>query len=134
MQRTRLHHIGIIMPTMALAEEFLALFGFEKDYMEYVEEYQADCLFTSYGPDESPVELIIPRGGPLADFQGGKGGIHHIALEVADVEAAREEYEAAGKEMLERVPVAGAGGILVNFLRPRHGLGVLVEFVERIDA
>lgn len=133
MQRTRLHHIGIIMPTMEKAQEFMDTFGFEQDYMEYVEDYKADCLFTKYGPNESPVELIIPKEGVLSEYREGKGGIHHIALEVEDVEAAREEYEAKGKEMLEKVPVKGAGGIIVNFLRPRHGLGVLVEFVQKVE-
>lgn len=79
MKRTRLHHVGIIMPTMEQAEDFMRVFGFEKDYMEYVEAYQADCLFTKYGPEESPVELIIPRGGVLLDYREGKGGLHHIA-------------------------------------------------------
>ena len=130
MQRTRLHHVGIVMPSLERAEAFLELFGFEKDYMEYVESYHAHCLFTQYGQWESPIELIIPTEGVLCDYNGGKGGIHHIALEVEDVEAARREYEAQGKEMLEKVPVEGAGGIIVNFLRPRHGLGILVEFVE----
>ena len=37
-----------------------------------------------------------------------------------------------GKEMLEEAAVDGAGGIIVNFLRPRYGLGVLVEFVQQV--
>ena len=49
-----------------------------------------------------------------------------------DVEASRREFEAAGMEMLETEAVEGAGGILVNFLRPRYGMGVLVEFVQQI--
>ena len=131
MNRIRLHHVGIVMPTMEKAERFLEKFGLEKDYMEYVDSYQADCLFTKYGPEESPVELVIPRGGVLAGYRDGKGGIHHIAFEVDDVDAVRDSYEANGMEMLEETPVEGAGGILVNFLRPRFGEGVLVEFVQR---
>ena len=131
MKRIRLHHVGIVMPTMEKAESFLEKFGLEKDYMEYVDSYQADCLFTKYGPGESPVELVIPRGGVLAEYREGRGGIHHIAFEVEDVDAVRDSYEAKGMNMLEVAPVEGAGGILVNFLRPRFGEGVLVEFVQR---
>lgn len=35
MKPLRLHHVGIIMPTMEKAEMFLEQFGLEKDYMEY---------------------------------------------------------------------------------------------------
>lgn len=132
MKPMRLHHVGIIMTTMERAEAFLAKFGLEKDYMEYVAAYHAYCLFTKYTEKESPVELVIPTEGVLAEFNNGRGGLHHIAFEVEDVEASRREFEAAGMEMLEAEAVEGAGGIIVNFLRPRYGMGVLVEFVQQI--
>ena len=132
MKPMRLHHVGIIMTTMEKAEAFLEKFGLEKDYMEYVAAYHAYCLFTKYTEKESPVELIIPTEGVLTEFNKGRGGLHPIAFEVKDVEASRREFEAAGMEMLETEAVEGAGGILVNFLRPRYGMGVLVEFVQQI--
>ncbi|MBE5868769.1 MAG: VOC family protein [Lachnospiraceae bacterium] len=132
MKPMRLHHVGIIMTSMERAETFLEQFGLEKDYMEYVEAYHAHCLFTKFSEQESPVELIIPTEGILTQFNNGKGGIHHIAFEVEDVEAARREFTEKGMEMLETKAVEGAGGIIVNFLRPRYGLGVLVEFVEQV--
>lgn len=132
MKPMRLHHVGIVMNSMEAAEEFLQKFGLEKDYMEYVESYHANCLFTRFGPNESPIELVIPTEGVLTGYNNGKGGIHHIAFEVEDVAAAAAEYESAGLKMLETTPVEGAGGIIVNFLRPRYGNGVLVEFVQQV--
>lgn len=132
MKPMRLHHVGIIIPTMEKAEAFLTQFGIEKDYMEYVDAYHAYCLFTKYGQDESPIELIIPTEGVLTEYRGGKGGLHHIAFEVEDVESARQEFESQGLGMLEQEAVEGAGGIMVNFLRPRFGFGVLVEFVQQV--
>ena len=35
--------------------------------------------------------------------------------------------------LLEERAVPGAGNILVNFMRPRDGYGVLIEFVETIE-
>ena len=81
MKPMRLHHVGIIMPSMEKAEAFMDQFGLDTDYMEYVEAYHAHCLFTKYGKDESPVELIIPTEGVLTEFRNGKGGLHHIAFE-----------------------------------------------------
>jgi len=132
MKQMRLHHVGIIMTSMERAEAFLEQFGLEKDYMEYVDSYHANCLFTKFGEKESPVELVIPTEGVLTEYNKGKGGIHHIAFEVEDVEAARKEFEDKGLEMLEKEAVEGAGGIIVNFLRPRFGFGVLVEFVQQV--
>ena len=71
--------------------------------------------FTKRRADESYIELVVPKGGVLTRFNNGKGGIHHIAFEVEDVEKIRQEYEAKGLEMLERQAVPGAGGIIVNF-------------------
>ena len=133
MKPVRLHHVGIIMTTMERAQQFMKQFGLEEDYREYVDAYQAWCIFTKYSAEESPVELVVPIAGKLTEFNKGKGGLHHIAFEVEDVRAARDEYTSKGMEMLEEVPAKGAGGIIVNFLRPRYGLGVLVEFVERTD-
>lgn len=131
MEHMKLHHVGIVMEKER-AEQFLKKFGLEKDFCEYVEAYQADCLFTRRREDESFVELVMPRAGVLKDYNNGKGGIHHIAFEVEDVAKVRMEYEEKGLEMLEKTAVPGAGGILVNFLRPRFGEGILVEFVEKI--
>jgi len=119
------------MPSMEKAESFMEKFGLETDYMEYVESYKADCLFTKYKENESPLEFVIPREGVLTGYNNGKGGIHHIAFEVDDVEKVCAEYESKGLQMLEKRAVDGAGGIIVNFLRPRFGEGILVEFVEQ---
>lgn len=130
MKPLRMHHVGIIMPTLEKAKKFLEQFELEQDYMEYVEAYHAYCLFTKYGEKESPIELVIPIEGKLTEFNHGKGGLHHIAFEVEDVEAVQKEYAVQGMDMLEQKAVRGAGGIIVNFLRPRHGFGILTEYVE----
>lgn len=133
MQRNRIHHIGIVLPNRERAEEFMNIFQFEIDCEEYVEAYHAQCIFTKRTDPEVAIEFIIPTEGVLTQYNNGKGGIHHIALEVDDVEAVRQEYEANGRKMLEEVAVPGACGIIVNFLRPKFGAGILVEFVQRLS-
>ena len=44
----------------------------------------------------------------------------------------RAEYERQGVKLLEDKAVQGAGNIIVNFMRPRDGFGVLTEFVETV--
>lgn len=132
MKPMRLHHVGIILPTLEVAHRFLETFGLEVDYQGFVEAYHADLIFTKYNENESPLELIIPKEGVLTEFNNGKGGIAHIAFEVEDVEAVRKEYESKGMKMLEGKAVPGTSDIIVNFLRPKYGEGILVEFVETV--
>lgn len=132
MKPMRLHHIGIIIPTLEAAETFLTQFGLQKDYSGYVKAYQAHLIFTKHNENESPLELIVPTAGVLTSFNNGKGGIHHIAFEVDDVEAVRKEYEEKGMQMLEEKAVEGTSDIIVNFLRPRFSNGILVEFVQTV--
>ena len=132
MKIKRLHHVGIVLMSMETAHEFMERFSLEEDYCEYVEAYNAYCIFCKYGPEESPIELVIPTSGVLTQYRDGKGGLHHIAFEVDDAAEARKVFAEKGLEMLEEEAVPGAGGIIVNFLRPRFGFGVLVEFVQSV--
>lgn len=132
MKRMRLHHVGIVMPDLETAHSFLDIFGLEIDYEGYVEAYHAHLIFTKYGLNESPLELIIPTEGVLTEFNGGKGGIAHVAFEVDDVEAARREFEEKGYKMLEQAAVPGTSDIIVNFVRPRYTHNILVEFVQTV--
>ena len=128
-----MHHVGIVLPSRERMEEFLNIFQFKIDREEYVEAYQSQCIFTKHGADETGLEFIIPKAGVLTQYNGGRGGLHHIALEVEDVEQVRQEYENSGRKMLEGHAVKGACGIIVNFLRPKFGAGILVEFIQRVD-
>ncbi len=132
MKPMRIHHIGVVLPTIQAAEHLMDIFGLEMDYKGFVDAYKADLIFTKYGDRESPIEFIIPREGVLKDFNGGKGGIAHIAFEVDDVEAVREEMEAKGMKMLEQKSVRGTDDIIVNFLRPKYSEGILFEFVQTV--
>ncbi|WP_246588478.1 VOC family protein [Pelorhabdus rhamnosifermentans] len=128
----RLHHVGIVLPTVEKAYSFLEKIGLEIDYQGFVEAYHADLIFTKYHDKESPLEFIIPKEGVLTKYNGGKGGIHHLAYEVEDVEAVRQELESKGLGLLEQQAVEGTSDIIVNFLRPRYSEGILVEFVQTV--
>lgn len=131
MKNAKLHHVGIIFKDIETAEAFLETVGVEEEYRGYVDSYQAWCIFLKPNGG-SKVELIIPTGGKLAEYNNGKGGLHHIAYEVDDVEQVRRDFEAKGIKLLEEKAVQGAGNIIVNFMRPRDGKGILVEFVETV--
>lgn len=129
MNTKSLHHVGIIVRDEHVVKELLELLGLEEEYRGYVPEYKSLCIFTK-GHGGSAIEFVVPDGGNLSEYNGGKGGIHHIALLVDDVRAAQEELNKKGIELLEDIPVKGAGDFIVNFIRPRYINKILVELVE----
>lgn len=124
-----LHHVGIVQPSEADAQALMALLGLEEDYRGFIPQWSALCIFTK-AKNGSPIEFVIPEGGPLERFNKGAGGLHHIALQVPSLKALAEALEAEDMKLLEPEPVKGAGPFLCNFLSPSYTRGITIEFVE----
>ena len=101
-----------------------------EDYRGYVPQFNALCIFTRAGHGASPIEFVVPDGGPLMKFNKGFGGIHHIAFEVPDLAVVATHFLSKGITMLEPEPVRGAGNFLCNFLRPSATRGIITEYVQ----
>ena len=125
----RLHHIGIILPDLQTVLAFIEQYGLVADG-EGQTPYQARCIFTKAKENESPIEFLIPTGGPLQAFNEGRGGLHHICFEVEDIEQAATELRAMGCKLLEDEAKMAERDIKVNFVRPGSSWGILVELME----
>lgn len=126
-----LHHVGIVQPDEEQVAAQMALFGLEEDYRGYVPAFNALCIFTR-AASGSPIEFVVPDGGPLLKFNKGAGGIHHIAFEVPDLLALTADFAAQGIGLLEPEPVKGAGNFICNFLSPAATRGIIVEYVQML--
>ena len=81
----------------------------------------------------SEIELLEPTDptGSVARFLEQRGGgLHHICLEVPDIERALAELRAAGARVLDDSPRPTAEGRGI-FLHPKGTGGVLLELVQR---
>jgi catechol 2,3-dioxygenase-like lactoylglutathione lyase family enzyme len=123
----KLHHVGIIVPDEAQLNDLCRMCGVTPGRRQYVAEYEADCVFSEGAA--GLIEFIIPRGGKLAKFNKGFGGLHHIAIEVDDLKATSAALAADGVKLLESEPV-DAGALLINFLPPVFSRGVIIEYVQ----
>lgn len=75
------------------------------------------------------------ESGPIAGYLEKKGGgIHHIALQVADVKEAIAYMKDKGVQMVDETPRAGAHQTQIAFVHPKSTGGILVEFVEETKA
>jgi methylmalonyl-CoA epimerase len=83
---------------------------------------------------ETMIELLAPltADSEIQSFLEKRGpGLHHVCLEVADLEAATTQAEAAGLTMLGAGPTIGAEGYPVRFAHPKSAAGALVELLHK---
>lgn len=125
----KIEHIGIAVRELAqsvpLFEKLLNTTCYKT---EQVESEQVSTAFFKTG--DTKIELLESSSaeGVIAKYIDKKGeGIHHIAFEVADIEAEMKRLTAEGFVLLNEKPKPGADNKLVCFLHPKTTNGVLIE-------
>jgi len=125
----KLEHIGIAVKDLATSIPlFEKLLNSQCYKTEQVEGEKVNTAFFRSG--ESKIELLesTDPDGIIARFIEKKGeGLHHIAFDVADIEAEMNRLKKEGFVLLNETPKPGADNKLVCFLHPKHTNGVLIE-------
>ena len=88
-------------------------------HREIVTEQGVEAVLLDVG--ENHVELLAPLGAdtPVGRFLAKRGpGLHHVAYQVADIEAALARLRAGGVRMIDEAPRIGIRGSRVAFLHP----------------
>jgi methylmalonyl-CoA/ethylmalonyl-CoA epimerase len=128
----RIDHVGIAVSDLDGAVAlFEGTFGMPVVHRETVEEQGVEAVLLDVG--ENHVELLRPLGPdtPVGRFLArNRPGIHHVAYQVADVEAALARCREAGLRLVDEVPRTGIRGSRVAFLHPSATGGVLTEIVQ----
>jgi len=128
----RIDHVGIAVEDIDTA---LALWrdGMRLDvaHREIVEEQGVEAVLLDVG--ENHIELLAPLGPdtPVGKFLAKRGpGLHHVAYQVADIDAALGAIAEAGLPLIDKQPRSGIGGSRVAFLEPKGTGRVLTEIVQ----
>ncbi len=111
--------------------EYKRLFGSDPIYREIVAEQGVEEAMIAVGG--SYVQLLQPLGPdtPVGKFIESHGeGMHHVALAVADIEAALNHLEEEGARLVDETPRIGGRGARIAFVHPKAFAGTLVELVE----
>ena len=122
-------HAGIATTDAdSLATLYVELLGCERVHEEEFREMMV--IFLDMG--NTYFELLEPRGeGAISRYIDQHGsGIHHLALEVRDIEEALAHAVTCGVELVDTAPRPGAWGHEVAFLHPSSTGGILLEFVK----
>lgn len=128
----KINHLGIATKSIEEALKFWeGALGLENVHTEIVEDQKVRIAMLPIG--ESRVELLEPTSddSPISKFLEKRGGgIHHIAIEVDDIEAALAKLKSEGMRLIDETPRIGAEGCLVAFVHPASANGVLLELVQ----
>jgi len=111
--------------------QFERLFGATVTHRETIEGYGVEVATVNLG--NTCVEFVEGKtpDSPTGKYVDRKGpGIHHIAFEVDDIEAAMAALVAGGAELIDRSPRTGKGGSKVAFIHPKSTGKILYELVQ----
>lgn len=129
---TRIDHIGVAVqelePALALYRDRLQL---RVAHREVVQQQGVEAVLLDVG--ENHVELLAPLDAatPVGKFLAKRGpGLHHVAYQVADIDATLAALRDAGLELIDERPRVGIRGSRVAFVHPSSTGGVLTEVVQ----
>jgi methylmalonyl-CoA/ethylmalonyl-CoA epimerase len=128
----RIDHIGVAVDDLDAA---IALhestYGMALVHRETVTEQGVEAVLLDVG--ENHVELLLPlgEGTPVGRFLAARGpGLHHVAYQVADIEATLAALKESGARLIDEAPRTGIRNSRVAFVHPKSTGGVLTEIVQ----
>jgi methylmalonyl-CoA epimerase len=128
----KINHLGIATKGIDEALKFWGdALGLENVHTETVEDQKVRVAMLPLG--QSRIELLEPTSddSPISKFLEKRGaGIHHIAVEVDDIEASLARLRSRGIRLIDENPRVGAENCLVAFVHPAAANGVLLELVQ----
>ena len=131
----KINHLGIATKGIEEALKFWGdALGLESVHTETVEDQKVRVAMLPIG--DTRIELLeaTSEDSPIAKFiEKRGGGIHHIAVEVEDIEASLAKLKAEGIRLIDETPRVGAENCLVAFVHPSSANGVLLELVQKND-
>lgn len=128
----KIDHIAIVVENL---EQALTIYrdalGMTVTDVREMPEQDVKMAFLPSG--DSEIELLEPihADSGIGKYLAKRGeGLHHICLEVDDIEATLQDLKAKGAQLIDETPRRGAYG-RIAFIHPKGAHGVLVELVQR---
>lgn len=134
MQPSHIEHIGIAVSKLEeVIPYYEQILGTKCYSIEEVADQKVRTAFFKVG--QTKIELLEPTcpESTIAKWleKNPRGGVHHIAFNVDDVQAALTECEANGIQLIDKTPRKGAENLSIGFLHPKSTHGVLTELCEQ---
>jgi len=127
----KIDHVGIAVKSLGESKAFYEALGLLCGGEEEVTDQKVRVAFFPAG--NSRIELLEPTDplGPIGRFLEKRGpGLHHLCVQVEDIDKALAGLRAEGYALIDQEPKVGAGGSLVAFVHPKSTGGVLLELYQ----
>lgn len=133
----RIDHVAIVVRNLEASLRFYRdILGIAPSrVLDFPQEGVRIAFLPMGGLGGSEIELLEPLNPEtgVARFLEKRGeGLHHICLQVADIDRALRELQADGTPVLDTIPRPTAEGRGI-FIHPKGTSGVLLELVQRAD-
>ena len=126
----KIKHIGVAVDDLQTARDF---FQETFDLPTSDQENFGELLFSFIPMEGTNLELLqsTEADGQIAKFIQKRGeGIHHIAMEVDDIQGELNRLKAKGLRLINEKPYRNAHQELVAFIHPKSTFGVLIELIQ----
>jgi methylmalonyl-CoA epimerase len=127
----QINHVAIVVDNIEEAAAlFSRVFGFERveTYVDPNQTFKSAMVRSQ----DATCELLEPIGdGPIAKYLRERGGgLHHLSLEVDDLEKELESLRKMGVRLIDTEPQT-VGKDKLAFIHPRAMKGVLIELIQK---
>lgn len=130
----KINHVAIVVENIEEALDFWQdQLGLVLDHVEEVPSQASKVAFLPVG--EGEVELVQPTNmdSGLGRYLEKRGeGMHHLCIEVEDIESMLKDLKAKGVRLIDEEP-HDLPGRRMAFIHPKASNGVLVELYEIVD-
>jgi methylmalonyl-CoA/ethylmalonyl-CoA epimerase len=131
-QVKQVNHVAVVVDDMEKALSFWRdALGMDLHELRDVPAEKSQVAFLPLPGSE--VELVRPTSDDsgIAKYLAKRGpGMHHICLEVDDIEGMMTQLKAKGVRLINEAPRTAADGKKYAFVHPESTSGVLVELYQ----
>lgn len=128
----KINHLAVVVENLDTALGFWRdALGLELHNTEINEAEQVKIGFLEIG--ESKIELLEPTNpeSGIGKYLAKKGaGMHHVCVEVEDIETTMQQLQDKNVELINDTPKTRPEGTRYCFIHPKSTGGVLVELYE----
>lgn len=136
MKVNKIAHIGIAVKQISdWSNLYSKILKLENRGIETLKSRNVKVAFFQIG--ESAIELVEPLNddSPIAKYIAKNGeGLHHIAIEVEDIQEAIDQCKKHGMQLIDQEPRDGAHGTRIAFIHPKSTGGILLELCQITDS
>ena len=129
----KINHVAVAVNDNSKLKVLFELLGMDVKSSEYIENEKVNVVKVNADNANHTIELLEPSDSSsiVRKFINKRGeGLHHIALEVDDIENAISYLKNNNIKLIYESPQKGADNKLITFIHPESTPGILLELCQ----